>query len=294
MYELQQSSSGSVLTFLMVLTSDHVSPATGLTPGVTLCKNGASFGSPSSTLSEIGSGWYKLDGTGLVTDTNTLGPLILHATGSGADPTDDRYFVVAYDPRNSTNLGLGAIPNVSTGTAGAILTAGTGTAQINPSGGNILVQTGTSAGQFDMTSGIVKSNLTQVTGLAVSQSVAHFGVNLVNSKGTALSGTAGYVGIDLGSVANPTSTLSLTNTTIGTVSSVSLLAPSSIRNTSWEMSTLTGVATGMNDMIQQNHRRFFKKVYKDANYIYTYANDGTTVITQQAYTSSSTETVDAA
>ena len=44
--------------------------------------------------------------------------------------------------------------------------------------------------------------------------------NLVNIKGTASAGAAGYVGIDWAHVDNPTSTVALTNTTVETVASV--------------------------------------------------------------------------
>lgn len=48
----------------------------------------------------------------------------------------------------------------------------------------------------------------------------------------------------------------------------------------------TGVASNFREMMVQLWRRFFKRVYKDKNAgtIRTYADDGTTVITTQAYT----------
>lgn len=81
---------------MMVLASDHVSPAIGLSPTVTISKNGGSFASPSGSVTEIANGWYQLAGN--ATDRNTLGELLLHATGTGADPVDDRYDIVAHDP----------------------------------------------------------------------------------------------------------------------------------------------------------------------------------------------------
>jgi hypothetical protein len=59
----------------------------------------------------------------------------------------------------------------------------------------------------------------------------------------------------------------------------------------------SGPATDFREMQVQVWRRFFKKHFKDsaAGDIITYADDGTTVITTQAYTvSGSDETVDAA
>jgi hypothetical protein len=101
---LKQSQTAQNLTFLMVLASDHVSPATGLSPTVTLSKAGASFGSPAGAVTEIGNGWYKVAGN--ATDSNSLGSLILHATGTAADPTDREYAVVAFDPQDAAALGL--------------------------------------------------------------------------------------------------------------------------------------------------------------------------------------------
>jgi hypothetical protein len=90
--------------FLMIDSIDHLSPKTGLSPTVTLSKNGAAFAAPSGAVTEVGSGWYKVAGN--ATDTATLGPLILHATATGADVVDVEYGVVAFDPQAATNLGL--------------------------------------------------------------------------------------------------------------------------------------------------------------------------------------------
>ena len=103
-YPLKLNQTAQPLIFLLVQSADHISPATGKTPTVTLSKNGGAFASPAGAVSEIGSGWYKVAGN--ATDANTLGPLALHATASGADPSDDRFDVVAFDPQSATNLGL--------------------------------------------------------------------------------------------------------------------------------------------------------------------------------------------
>ena len=100
-YEILQSSTQSALLFLMIDSSDHVTGKTGLSPTVTLSKNGAAFGAPTGAVTEISSGWYKVAGN--ATDTNTLGPLALHATATGADPTDILVAnVVAVDPQVAT------------------------------------------------------------------------------------------------------------------------------------------------------------------------------------------------
>jgi len=105
-YDIKQSSTESALLFFMVLSSDHISPATGLSPTVTLSKNGGAFASPSGAVTEIANGWYKVAGN--ATDTGTLGPLALHASVATADNCDMIVAnVVAYDPQLS-DLGLKA------------------------------------------------------------------------------------------------------------------------------------------------------------------------------------------
>jgi len=113
----QQSTATYPIPFLMVSSSDHVSPVTGITPVVTISKNGAAFASPSGAVSEVGSGWYILAGN--ATDRNTIGELLIHATGTGADPTDERYLVVPFDPFDATALGLTRLDAAITSRAAA-------------------------------------------------------------------------------------------------------------------------------------------------------------------------------
>ena len=112
-YPVKQSQTDQHLFFLMVDSTDHVTGKTGLSPTVTLSKNGAAFGSPSGAVTEIASGWYKVAGN--ATDSATLGPLMLHATGTGADPTDDMFQVVAYDPVNANYAAKVTVVDDNTG-----------------------------------------------------------------------------------------------------------------------------------------------------------------------------------
>lgn len=86
-----QSSSSQAIVFFMSDAADHITGKTGLSPTVTISKNGGSFASPSGSVSEVANGWYKLAGN--ATDSNTVGPLTLHATATGADPADLKLFV---------------------------------------------------------------------------------------------------------------------------------------------------------------------------------------------------------
>jgi hypothetical protein len=142
--EVQQGSTAFPLEFLLVSSADHTSPVTGATPSVTLSKNGGSFAAQAGTVSEIGSGWYKIGGSGLATDTNTLGSLIIHVTAAGADTCDAMYTVVPWNPFDAVRLGLTALPNVAQGGAGCLLTSGTGTGQVNTTGGTVSASLSTS------------------------------------------------------------------------------------------------------------------------------------------------------
>jgi hypothetical protein len=132
------------LNFFMTDSTDHVTGKTGLSPTVTIRKVAGSFASPSGAVTEIANGWYTVAGNS--TDCNTLGPLLLHASATGADPTDTLYDVVAMDVHDGVRMGLTAFPNVASGSAGALLTNGTGTAQLATTSGNVaLTSTGNTA-----------------------------------------------------------------------------------------------------------------------------------------------------
>lgn len=95
-YTVGQSNTTVPIRFLIVLTSDHITGATGKTPTVTIAKNTGSFAAPSGAVTEIGSGWYQIAPN--ATDANTLGPLLVHATATACDPCDDQFDVVDYNP----------------------------------------------------------------------------------------------------------------------------------------------------------------------------------------------------
>jgi hypothetical protein len=70
----------------MVLSSDHITGATGKTVTVTISKAGAAFAAPTGTVTEIANGLYAIALT--IVDTNTVGDLAFHCTAAGCDPTD--------------------------------------------------------------------------------------------------------------------------------------------------------------------------------------------------------------
>lgn len=120
----KQNQTAHPLQFLMVLTSDHLTGATGKTPAVKLSKNGATGAAPAGAITEIDAtnnpGWYQVAGN--ATDSNTLGPLILSATAALCDPTDGDFQVVAFDPDDAVRIGLTALPNVTANASGGLPT----------------------------------------------------------------------------------------------------------------------------------------------------------------------------
>jgi hypothetical protein len=144
-FPISLGQTAQALPFMLIASSDHISGATGKSPAVLLSKNGSAFASPSGTVSEIANGWYIVSGN--ATDAGTLGPLLLHATAAGCDPTDDTFPVVAYNPLDAVKLGLTGFPS-ATAVATAVwtdLVAGTDF-QVTGSIGKLLVGGGASGG----------------------------------------------------------------------------------------------------------------------------------------------------
>lgn len=182
----KQSDTTYPIFFFMVDSTDHITGKTGLSPTVTISKNGGSYASPSGAITEVGNGLYKIAGN--ATDSNTVGELWVHATATGADPTDTAYTIVAYDPFDSVRLGLTALPNAAAEAAGGLYTRGTGAGQINQPangqidantvkisgtaqtardlGASVLLSSGTGTGQISLSSGAVLLQATQ-TGVTI-------------------------------------------------------------------------------------------------------------------------------
>lgn len=89
-------SSTAITVPLKAYLTDGTSDATGKTIAVVISKNGAAFGNPSAgatNATEIANGWYTVSLS--VTDTNTVGPLIVRGTATGVDNTELVYNVTA-------------------------------------------------------------------------------------------------------------------------------------------------------------------------------------------------------
>ena len=96
MRQRQRNSTMYPISFFMADSADRVTGKTGLTPTVTLSKNGGAFGAASGAVSEIANGWYRLAGN--AGDRDTLGELIVHAEATDADPADLLVEIVSHNP----------------------------------------------------------------------------------------------------------------------------------------------------------------------------------------------------
>lgn len=117
------------VVFRAILSTDHVTPATGKTVAITISKNGAAFGNPNAgatNATEISSGFYKFDLDG--TDTGTQGPLAWRGAVSGIDDVGDVYTVVS-----ATDQGF---PSFSTTLAAAVISRMTEVGLTQSAGGS--------------------------------------------------------------------------------------------------------------------------------------------------------------
>lgn len=242
-----------------VLSSDHITPATGKTIAVTISKNTAGFGNPSvgaTNATEIASGWYYV--TLSTTDTGTAGPLIVLGTNAATDNV-----TIAYNVVNANTGGLAALPDTAVTTNGSLLTSGTGTAQLSVSSGLVTLAASQTFSMTGSITGSLSGSVGSVTGAVGSVStggivaatfasgaldavwstatrVLTAGTNIVlpsnglssvtawtvaitgNITGN-LSGSVGSVtaavGIDWNAISNKTAMVALTNTTISAASS---------------------------------------------------------------------------
>lgn len=100
--------------FLMISSSDHISPATGKTPTVELGKagNAGVAASGSGSIAEVDAanlpGIYKI--TLNATDTNTIGDLVVYCTAANCDQTS---FVDQVQTQIFTDLSLNAFGQVA-------------------------------------------------------------------------------------------------------------------------------------------------------------------------------------
>lgn len=99
--------------------------ATGLTPTVTVSKNGGAFAAISGGMSEIANNWYSLALNS--TDTNTLGDLVYNFSTGTPDAESQRDEITGVDPLDGVHFGLTSLPGFAASAAGGLLINGTNT-----------------------------------------------------------------------------------------------------------------------------------------------------------------------
>lgn len=171
---LKQSTSRNV-PVLVVESADHITGLTGATLTVTASKDGGTFATITPTVTELSGGWYNLALTS--THSNTLGALALHVTATSADPTDVLLEVVADLPGASVSSVTGAVGSVTGNVGGnvvgsvASVTAGVTVSTNSDKTGYSLTQsfpTNFASLSID-TGGVVKANLAQILGTALTE-----------------------------------------------------------------------------------------------------------------------------
>lgn len=169
-YPIQVSTANLPLVFgPVVLSSDHITPTGDLhtTITVTISKNGGAFAAPAGAISWVGNGFYAIAAN--ATDGNTLGPIIVNATVATADPFNDEFMVVSYNPLDAAALGLTNLnAAITTRVATTALPTNFSALSIDNSG-HVVLTTGEHTNiQTDVTTAIGGPIFTVVSGGAAS------------------------------------------------------------------------------------------------------------------------------
>lgn len=131
-----------------------------------------------------------------------LGSVVVYIQGvTNLSPIKIEIQVVSFNPYDAVRMGLTALPNVASGSAGAIPTTGTGSNQISVSSGQVIIQSGTGAGQLNFTSGVVQADAAKIGG--TSQTGRDLGASVLLSSGTGtgqLNITSGVVQADVAKI----------------------------------------------------------------------------------------------
>lgn len=191
-------------TILMIDSSDHITGKTGLAAGITkyLTKAAGTPAATTITTTELDStnvkGIYKLAFAD--SDVDTLGDFQLHLTATGADPADYWWRVSTYLPGEAATLQADQAVN-TTKFGGTTVTA-------RDIGASVLLSSGSGTGQLDFTSGVVKANLAQILGTALTETAGQIAAafkkffdkatptGTINSLPDAVPGAAGGLLVD--------------------------------------------------------------------------------------------------
>lgn len=174
--------------------------------------------------STLAPGLYRLDCADAVFASGAWEAVVyVEITSSAAAASPIGFELVAYDPLDTVRLGLTALPNAAAEASGGLYTRGSGAGQINQAANgqvdvNAMKLNSVSAASITtvnanigMTqpinftgtgaSALVKGDMVDVAGSAVSTSTAQLGVNVVNNAGSAITSASGVQEVKVQSIA---------------------------------------------------------------------------------------------
>lgn len=183
-------------------------------------------------------GFYRLDVPNAVLAAGAKSAAICMKGASGMAPLTLEFELTAVDNQDSVRMGMTALPNAAAGGVGGVplgvdasgrvdVLKINGTSQTaRDIGASVLLSAGTGTGQLDFTSGVVKANLAQILGTALTETAGQIAgafkkwfdvatpTGTVNSIPNATAGAAGGIFI-AGTNAATTITTALTTTFTG-------------------------------------------------------------------------------
>ncbi len=111
--------------------------------------------------------------------------LLVSIQCTGVSPVFAEYQFVLVDLLDSVRLGLTALPNVASGSAGAIITSGTGTAQLSVSSGEVTVATNNDKTGYSLSSSQTFSTTGSVQSVTNAVTVGTINANAINAASIA-------------------------------------------------------------------------------------------------------------
>jgi hypothetical protein len=165
--------------------------------------------------------------------------LLISVQATGIAPVYTEYQLVAIDLMDTVRLGLTALPNVASGSAGAIITSGTGTAQLSTTSGAVTVGTNNDKTGYSLTQAfptnfsslaingggaVTAGTVSDKTGYSLTQAFpANFSSLAITAGGIVTANTTQWAGVAVTGMPMPTYTQPtgfLAATFPGTVSSL--------------------------------------------------------------------------
>lgn len=208
-------------------------------------------------------GWYRLDLPNAVLATSKGRSVALHLKGAtNMAPTPIEIELTGWDNQDTVRGGMTSLPNAAAGANGGLPTGDAsgrvdvskiaGTSQTaRDIGASVLLSSGTGTGQLDFTSGVVKANVTQNAGSAITSAAGIQEVKVASLATGAI--TAASIAADAITDAKVASDVTIASVTgaVGSVTgnvggnvtgSVGSVAPGGIASTSFAAGAITAAA----------------------------------------------------